>query len=122
MPDDATLAAPTTDTIYIVQMGDSLSKLAQRFYGSPELYHTIAAKNGIDPNSILYVGSRLVIPAADGAMPTSPGGSTPETYNGEVIETVTTTAPRFYWYHDWRIWAGVGVAAVGLWYVFRKRR
>jgi len=48
--------------IYKVKSGDTLSGIAQRFYGDGSLFDLIAAANGIaDPNSI-PVGQTLTIP------------------------------------------------------------
>lgn len=133
------------DTIYVVQAGDTLGTIAAKFYGDAKVYAVIAAKNGLkDPNKI-QVGQKLVIPAdiiagaamtaADNAfinrvftgqnaataqansVPAAPAGS-PVTR--QTIETMTVTAQRP-WYTDWRIWAGVSVAAV-LWVTLRRKR
>ncbi|OWY80147.1 LysM peptidoglycan-binding domain-containing protein [Rhodococcus sp. BUPNP1] len=49
-------------TKYDVVAGDTLSKLAQRFYGDATLFPVIAVPNGItDPNEIT-VGQELLIP------------------------------------------------------------
>lgn len=126
-PVETLQALPSTDTIYIVQIGDSLSKIAQKFYGNPALFPVIAERNNINPQSILYIGARLIIPpaTASGApstLPSSPGGSAPVAYDDQVIETVTTTAPRIQWYQDWRIWAGVAILVGGVWYFNRKSK
>lgn len=117
-------AQPITDTIYTVQVGDSLSKIAQKFYGAPEYYQLIASRNSMQPSAILYIGQRLIIPPleASNTLPTSSGGSVPVTYDDQVIETVTTTAPRLQWYQDWRIWLAVGVGVAGVWYLTRSRK
>lgn len=128
-----TIAQASTDTIYTVQVGDSLSKIAQTFYGDARRYPEIAARNNIANNSIVYIGQRLVIPAAarpaDGTVqnviaPTSPGGSAPATYDGNIIETVTTTAPRIkpkFW-EDWRFW-GLAAGTIALiWFLNRNAK
>lgn len=117
-------AQPSTDTIYTVQVGDSLSKIAQKFYGAPEYYQLIATRNNVLPNAILYIGQRLIIPAVDAGRspPESPGGSVPVQYDDQAIETVTTTAPRIRWYQDWRIWLAVGVGVAGVWYLTRTKK
>jgi S-formylglutathione hydrolase FrmB/phage tail protein X len=49
-------------TRYTVVAGDTLSKLALRFYGDAELYPLIASASGIDDPGVIDVGQRLVIP------------------------------------------------------------
>lgn len=145
MSDENTLQSVPADTIYVVQAGDSLSKIAQKFYGNAQLYPIIAERNGLDPRAILYIGSRVVIPTRAPAQPaleeinitaqriptvpsrsdpSSPGGSAPIEYNGQTIETVTTTASRLpvpLW-QDWRFWATLfGVAGL-VWFLSRGKK
>lgn len=118
-------AVAGTDTLYTVQIGDSLSKIALRFYGDASRYPEIAARNNIAPNTVLYIGQRIIIPVntvKDTTMPESPGGSVPVVYGNDIIETVTTTAVRIKFWQDWRFWAVVGTGAVVIWYVSRKPR
>jgi nucleoid-associated protein YgaU len=49
-------------TRYTVVAGDTLSKLALRFYGDAELYPLIASASGIPDPNVIDVGQRLVIP------------------------------------------------------------
>lgn len=53
--------------VYVVQQGDTLSGIAQRFYGSSgkEARERIAEANGIEPDATLTVGQELTIPPAD---------------------------------------------------------
>src|SRR5688572_18391550 len=63
------------DTIYIVQPGDTLSRIAQRF-GVPMA--TIMAANGISNPNLIFSGQRLTIPGpgtGPGPAPTQPPGS-----------------------------------------------
>jgi nucleoid-associated protein YgaU len=65
MADDNTPAAdnPYTQT-YVVQAGDTLSKIAQKYYGDPGLYTKIFQANRDilkDPNKI-FPGQKLKIP------------------------------------------------------------
>ena len=68
MADDKTTAAaagnnPYTQT-HVVQSGDSLSKIAQKYYGDPALYSKIFEANRDllqDPNKI-QPGQKLRIP------------------------------------------------------------
>lgn len=137
-------AQPGADTLYTVVAGDSLSKIAQRFYGDPLKYPVIADRNAINPQAILTIGQRLILPALQPASvtnvspqsmefgtqfpestyftPSSPGGSVPQPYGNTTIETVTTSAARIQWWHDWRVWAGVALGVGVLLYVSNKRR
>lgn len=124
----------STDTIHVVKVGESLASIAADWFGSRDYAPALAQHNGLSPSHILYVGQRLILPALpdgdnDGpptlplltAAPASPGGSIPVAYGDEIIETVTTTAPRWRWWQDWRVWAaGAGAMAV-LWYLTRRR-
>lgn len=47
---------------YIVQRGDTLSKIAERFYGDPSLDDFLAEYNGIDDPTALHVGQEIKIP------------------------------------------------------------
>jgi len=53
-------ATPGQSATYVVQPGDSLSALAQRFGVTRE---ALAAANKISPSSLLYVGQTLTVPA-----------------------------------------------------------
>ncbi len=65
MADNTTPAGdnPYTQT-YVVQSGDTLSKIAQKYYGDPALYDKIFQANRDvlkDPNKI-FPGQKLKIP------------------------------------------------------------
>jgi nucleoid-associated protein YgaU len=47
---------------YTVKSGDTLSKIAKRFYGEANHYHKIAAANGIDNPDKINVGQELKLP------------------------------------------------------------
>ena len=47
---------------YKVVAGDTLSKIAKRFYGDPNHYHQIAAANGIANPDRIDVGQELKLP------------------------------------------------------------
>ena len=49
-------------TRYTVVAGDTLSRLAQRFYGDATLYRLIATASGIANPNVLNVGQQLIIP------------------------------------------------------------
>ena len=50
--------------MYVVQAGDSLSKIAKHFYGDAQQYERIAKANDIDNPDLIKVGQKLEIPAA----------------------------------------------------------
>jgi nucleoid-associated protein YgaU len=47
---------------YKVVSGDTLSKIAKRFYGDANQYHQIASANGIDNPDLIKVGQELKLP------------------------------------------------------------
>jgi LysM repeat protein len=47
---------------YTVQSGDNLSKIAKRFYGSPNKYTGIAQANGIANPDLIRVGQQISLP------------------------------------------------------------
>lgn len=122
------------ETLYRVSAGDSLTKIAQKFYGDARRYADIARINNIDPAAVLFIGQPLRLPAlseaveevqitaqrlpatASSTLPT--GGAVLDPTTG--IETVTTTA--YVWWKDWRWYAGIGVGVAVLWYFTGKRR
>ncbi|WP_169727332.1 LysM peptidoglycan-binding domain-containing protein [Segniliparus rugosus] len=55
-------AAPEPQT-YVVESGDTLSAIAQKFYGDANLYPQIAEANGIANPDLINVGQELTIPA-----------------------------------------------------------
>lgn len=124
------MSAVALNTVYTVVAGDSLSKLAQRFYGDVHAYTRIAERNNLDPQSILLIGQKLVIPAATDPVEevqvtaqhlpaTLPrGGALIDPATG--IETVTTTA--YVWWKDWRWYAAGGGVALLLFLLSRHRR
>jgi LysM repeat protein len=123
------MSLAAVDTLYTVALGDSLSKLAARFYGDPQKYPVIATKNNVNPNTILMVGQRLIIPAVESPVPPSGGSAASQEYvvtdagvpaSNQIIETVTTTASV--WYKDWRYWAGIAGVVGVLWYFNSGRR
>jgi LysM repeat protein len=71
-------------TTYRVAAGDTLSGIAQRFYGNANLYPAIAAANGIADPQIISVGQTLVIP--DGH----------HVYTVVAGDTLSAIAQRFY--------------------------
>ena len=67
---EAQQPADNNETVYVVQPGDSLWKIAQQYEGISA--DEIAAYNGIDKNAVLQVGQELKIPPADYEMPEEP--------------------------------------------------
>lgn len=64
-PASAPVAAPAT-TYYTIEKGDTLSKIANRFYGDPQKYHDLFDANREviqDPDKI-YPGQKIRIPNA----------------------------------------------------------
>lgn len=116
------MSANAVNTLYTVVPGDSMTKLAMRFYGDPNKYPLIAERNSLQPTAILLIGQRLIIPAATANVPdTLPTGGAPLTESATSagqVETVTTTASV--WYKDWRYWAAIGVGAAALYYFARR--
>ena len=47
---------------YTVKSGDTLSKIAKRFYGDANHYHQIAKASGIDNPDKIDVGQQLTLP------------------------------------------------------------
>ncbi|MBI1763256.1 MAG: LysM peptidoglycan-binding domain-containing protein [Acidobacteria bacterium] len=47
---------------YTVKSGDTLSKIAKRFYGEANHYHQIAAASGIDNPDRIDVGQEVTLP------------------------------------------------------------
>jgi nucleoid-associated protein YgaU len=54
---------PVSRTVYEVERGDTLAKIAQKFYGNPKKWFQIKKANAhlVDPKK-LEVGTRLIIP------------------------------------------------------------
>ena len=65
--DGATTGAPTT---YTVKRGDTLGKIAVKFYGDAHKYPVIQRANNIADPSRIWVGQALVIPPMAGVTPT----------------------------------------------------
>jgi len=94
-PNPTQAATPTTQTgqatTYIVQPGDSLSALAQRFGVTRQ---ALAAANNISPNSLLYVGQKLVIPAGANPQPSPTAPPKPSNTPKPPAPTNTVAVPQ----------------------------
>jgi hypothetical protein len=56
-------------TTYTVQRGDTLSRIARRFYRDPHKYPLIQKANRLDNPSLIWVGQVLLLPAIPGVTP-----------------------------------------------------
>jgi len=61
---------------YVVQSGDTLGGISQRFYRTTKHWPKIAERNGVSPDG-LRVGATLFIPILDGAAPVKPSEAAP---------------------------------------------
>jgi hypothetical protein len=71
---------PDTPRVYIAVPGDSLSKIAGKFYGDPNQWRKIyeANKKKIDPNTKwVYPGQKLVVPDETAPTPSTPPTPSP---------------------------------------------
>jgi LysM repeat protein len=66
-PEPTLTPTPQGPTTYIVEVGDTLGSIAEKF--GVEVLAIMAANNLIDPNEI-QVGATLIIPAPGGVLPT----------------------------------------------------
>jgi LysM repeat protein len=83
------------DEVYIVQRGDTLSRIAARF--GVTVQAIVAANPGINPN-LIFVGQRLVIPTGGGSpapQPTPGGGGGQQTYVVQRGDWLAKIAARF---------------------------
>lgn len=71
-------------TTYTIQRGDTLGRIAARFYGDPRKYPIIQRANNISNPNRIWIGQVLVIPASEDSASSKPVPSTP---------TPTTPAP-----------------------------
>jgi Transglycosylase SLT domain/LysM domain len=82
---DSSIKPASPARVYIVQAGDSLWSIAQRFYGNPLMWTGIFHANQSqihDPNEI-YPGQKFMIPqAATGPAATGPATTSPATSAG----------------------------------------
>jgi LysM repeat protein len=81
IPDRPGALVPTNVRTYTVVPGDTLSAIAQRFYGDASLFPTIAQANSIPDPDRIFPGQVLVIPDHPGA-PSTP--KPPRSFDGEL--------------------------------------
>ena len=72
VPVSAAYAENTNDTVieevkeetasYIVESGDTLGRIAEKFYGNPDYYEMLALYNGIEDANVLSVGQIIYLP------------------------------------------------------------
>lgn len=80
----AAFAAPDpASTVYVVQRGDTLARIAARYGVSVS---AIAAANGIRNANLIYTGQRLVIPGKAAPAPAPNPGSAPAPVAGRWID------------------------------------
>lgn len=111
-------------SIYVVQIGDTLSKLALRFYGDAARATQLAQANGIGVNDILPFGKRLQIPSAQAqlAAPVIIAKTPEQLTDADMLPEQIVTAPmRSMWYQDWRVWT-VAVLGAGLFLYLNNNR
>jgi phospholipase C len=87
---------PPTNPTYLVQPGDTLSGIAERFGTS---WETIAQSNGIEDPNLIFVGQTLVVPLGPppANLPSTSGGTaaTDLVYTTQVGDTLSAIASRF---------------------------
>ncbi len=80
------LAAPVANTTYIVQAGDTLTRIAARYGLS---LSQLAAANGLGWNSWVYAGQRLIIPTSAPLNPApAPSGTTYVVQRGDTLVSI----------------------------------
>ncbi|HMR64200.1 MAG TPA: LysM peptidoglycan-binding domain-containing protein, partial [Anaerolineae bacterium] len=71
-------ASGSITTTYTIQRGDTLGRIAQRFYGDARKYPVIQRANNISNPSRIWIGQVLVIPAlGNGGSPQPTPGLSP---------------------------------------------
>lgn len=54
-----------TDTVYVVQKGDTLSKISSNFYGDTSYSDEIAVYNGLEDPDLILKGQRILLPKVE---------------------------------------------------------
>jgi len=63
------LAAQTLPSSYVVQRGDTLTRIAARFCGNPSAYRSIGAASGIGNFDLIFPGQRITLKCTGGVAP-----------------------------------------------------
>ena len=97
-------AAPPTETVYVVQKGDTLEKIARNLTGDAKNASALAQSNALRRQHHLDVGQRLVIPASmhrtssaasdrETAVPQTTPDATPEAAAGPASALASAELP-----------------------------
>lgn len=87
------VSLPTT---YTVVRGDSLSKIAQKFYGDSEKWVEISKANKLAKPSVIHTGNVLSIPKlSDAAAPSSQASSSGSTILGSGTQTTVKSGSTY---------------------------
>lgn len=90
-----TTPTPTNETVYVVQQGETLYRIALRFNTTVQ---ALAQANGITNTALIYAGQRLRIPGTTTTTPvppTTPPPPTTTTYTVQRGDTLFRIAVRF---------------------------
>lgn len=116
----------------VVNEGDTLATLAQRYYGDAALASFLAKTNGIAISAILTVGEKIRVPRRQsvqsvqrlpnpqgmaGVATDVPMGQPPVGPDGLTTITVTGQAP---WWQDQKLWMGVAIGGALAWLLLGK--
>jgi nucleoid-associated protein YgaU len=85
-----TVKPTPTPRFYIIQEGDDLWLIAQKFYGSGFNAYDIAQANNLDNIDNIHVGNKLVIPNVTPKLPTEGEVSQSAATTSQVVQTGTT--------------------------------
>lgn len=104
--------AATVSTLYVVKLGDTLTKIAREQYGDESRAAEIASANGKNVNDILAVGLRLKLP-----------NTTAVTVADDGLEEVTVTAPELtFWQRYWKLILAGGLGLALVVYLARQKK
>ena len=95
LPVMPTQGAQDTDSfvLHTIAPGESISRLAQIYYGDYKLFHAIAQYNGMDDATRVSVGQKIKIPKLAGVPFTPPGERSEPVAESPVAEKVPTPVP-----------------------------
>jgi len=89
-------ASARVRTTYTVQRGDTLGRIAVRFYGDARKYPVIQRANNISNPNRIWIGQVLVIPATENGAPSGTPSAAPvpsATTSSPVVPTVSGPGP-----------------------------